>query len=468
MEPITETDRVALHRHGYATVRVLGEALFGKVLQCRHSSGRDVAVKIVDASKVEGTTMTTNTHATGREPRRIEENPALEIQILKRVADLGGHKNICAFVEAFRENLTIFVVMELGQLDLFAYVEQRAGLAASHPRIANHLPEAEVRTLFAGISRGLAHLHHLGVAHRDLSLENVLLVKTKGHAGEEVTVPRICDFGLAKVGANACQACTTAVGKRFYFAPEMRYCRRRARNGKARSPSPLYSYNAFASDAWSLGVIMFILLTGFPPFDVPSSKADTTGGYAAIKRGKVEWLLEQWCPERMKSREERVSYQAIDLLKRLLSVDPRRRPSIDEVLRHPFVVGPSAQRRGESALFRPSSTTTFRASSSTSKVNSSPLSEDVASALLALRCSSGATVTPRRPSATTPKASSEEELPSRTMPFVGKCSSSSTTTTTTTFPRSSVHSPPACSATSTRTVKTRHLKRLSGSFIVPL
>ncbi len=490
-----------LIKHGYTPVSVLGEALFGSVYRCQHASGHEVAVKVVDVSKLEQATTSTTT-STGRiskKPRQLEEDPALEIEILRKVQERGGHDNVCGFIETFSEADAVYVVMELGREDLFSHVQRRADSSASDPtkNTTSHLPEAEARTLFAGVARGLAHLHSIGVAHRDLSLENVLLVKCKrpGSGGTAITVPKICDFGLAKVGVDECHHCSSAVGKRFYFAPEMRYCKRSRRSMRASSPSssspaspPLpsssstsssletYSYNAFTSDAWSLGVLMFILLTGFPPFDVPSSKADSTGGYAAIKRGKVEWLLAQWCPERMSSKEHRLSPMALDLLQRLLCVDPNRRASVKDVLRHPFVAGarvPSL--RKSSPLMRHASSVAQRETASATTFPTRIL----------FRCSSRAAVTPRRPSATTPKGSTSPTtsgLPDAVniLMKVDSATSATLSSNTTKYSSldsslqssSSVSSPhTACSSSGSASATTatgEHLRRHSGSFIVPV
>ncbi|GMF51801.1 unnamed protein product [Phytophthora fragariaefolia] len=150
------------------------------------------------------------------------------------------------------------------------------------------------------VLEGVNYLHTmLDVAHRDLSLENVLL--SNG-------VCKITDFGLSTDAHTVCDA--GLVGKEYYMAPEIVA-------GK--------KYDPVLADVWSLGIIWFIMLTGSPLLSLASSSEKAFGD--VVKHG-VGTVIEVW------GHSHRISRTVIVLLEKMLQIDPRQRISLDQVLAH--------------------------------------------------------------------------------------------------------------------------------------
>ncbi|KAG6610063.1 CAMK/CAMKL protein kinase [Phytophthora cinnamomi] len=240
-------------------------------------------------------------------PDAVKENPLSEravIQLLEDplIARAPGREHV---VEYEREGFftcgdSVFVAMEFcAGGDLYDYVTAKPG---------RKLPEAEALPLFAQIAKGMSFLHTIGVAHRDLSLENVLLKDGQ---------VKICDFGLS---AAASQFSSDLVGKFYYMAPEVT-------QGAVYDPK--------GADVWSLGVLLFILLTGSPLFADEDSRAPTL---RVLNKYGVGKILELW------GLDQQLSKPTISLLATMLQVLPSRRLSAEEVARHPVLRGLGGRR----------------------------------------------------------------------------------------------------------------------------
>ena len=154
----------------------------------------------------------------------------------------------------------------------------------------------------------MRHLHSLSICHRDLKLENLLLAEPGSHSLIKVT-----DFGLAKIWGSG-EVLETYVGTPVYMAPEVVACA-----GQEAS-----SYSA-KSDCWSLGVILFLLLSGRHPF--PSNVSDAERD-KRIKEGTMNPMVG--------ARWQHISEKAKALVRALLEVDPDKRLSCEETLAHPW------------------------------------------------------------------------------------------------------------------------------------
>jgi len=167
-----------------------------------------------------------------------------------------------------------------------------------------HFTEQDAIGVSIKLIDSIKYLHSKGIAHRDLKPENMLM--TSGDKDAEV---KITDFGLSKFFDEQTKVMQTPCGTPGYIAPEVL---RMKGYGKE-------------CDVWSLGVIIYILLCGFPPF-----YADNDAQlYEKIKKGEFEFLRPYWDP---------ISDQAKDLIKRMLTVDPKKRITCDEALQHPWLV----------------------------------------------------------------------------------------------------------------------------------
>lgn len=210
----------------------------------------------------------------------------------------------------FTEDDDVFVAMEFcAGGDLYDFVTQQPG---------RKLDEREALRLTSQIALGLQFLHqHVGVAHRDLSLENVLLTASSGRG----VTAKLCDFGLSM---DASALSTESVGKFYYMAPEVVDCLGDIGEDKD-------GYDGKAADVWSLGVMLFIMLTGSPLFADERTRAPTL---RVLAKYGVTKVFELWG-----NIQRRFSRRTVNLLACMLQVRPEHRLTIDEVVRHPALRG---------------------------------------------------------------------------------------------------------------------------------
>uniref|UniRef100_A0A8C9HS98 Checkpoint kinase 2 n=1 Tax=Piliocolobus tephrosceles TaxID=591936 RepID=A0A8C9HS98_9PRIM len=165
----------------------------------------------------------------------------------------------------------------------------------------------------------LEYLHENGIIHRDLKPENVLL-----SSQEEDCLIKITDFGHSKILGET-SLMRTLCGTPTYLAPEVLVS-----VGTA-------GYNR-AVDCWSLGVILFICLSGYPPFSEHRTQVSLKD---QITSGKYNFIPEVWAE---------VSEKALDLVKKLLVVDPKARFTTEEALRHPWLQDEDMKRKFQDLL----------------------------------------------------------------------------------------------------------------------
>uniref|UniRef100_H0WNV6 Serine/threonine-protein kinase Chk2 n=1 Tax=Otolemur garnettii TaxID=30611 RepID=H0WNV6_OTOGA len=163
------------------------------------------------------------------------------------------------------------------------------------------------------------YLHENGIIHRDLKPENVLL-----SSQNEDCLIKITDFGQSKILGET-SLMRTLCGTPTYLAPEVL-----GSVGTA-------GYNR-AVDCWSLGVILFICLSGYPPFSEHKTQVSLKD---QITSGKYHFIPEVWAD---------VSENALDLVKKLLVVDPKVRFTTEEALRHPWLQDENMKRKFEELL----------------------------------------------------------------------------------------------------------------------
>jgi calcium-dependent protein kinase len=161
--------------------------------------------------------------------------------------------------------------------------------------------EAEAAKFFRQMVNMVAHCHNMGVMHRDIKPENFLL-----STPTDDTDLVACDFGLGTFFKPGDEF-SILVGSPYYVAPEV--LRRK--------------YGSEA-DIWSLGVVLYILLCGLPPFWGSSDKEI----FMSILRGNLDFTSAPW---------PSISEEAKDLVRKVLTLDPAQRPSISEMLSHPWL-----------------------------------------------------------------------------------------------------------------------------------
>jgi len=164
--------------------------------------------------------------------------------------------------------------------------------------------EAKASKVVHQVLLALEYLHSVNVVHRDLKPENLLYSDRTPNASVKVA-----DFGLSKI-VDSDQMLMTACGTPDYVAPEV---------------LTLCGYNQ-AVDIWSLGVIMYTMLCGYHPF-ISDNMSEL---FSIIKRGRYAFPSEEWSD---------ISDSAKDLIGKLLEMNPKKRLTATEALRHPWVAG---------------------------------------------------------------------------------------------------------------------------------
>ncbi|XP_053368654.1 MAP kinase-interacting serine/threonine-protein kinase 1 isoform X1 [Clarias gariepinus] len=285
------------------TDEVLGQGAYAKVQGCVNlHSGKEYAVKIIE--KITG-------HSRSRVFREVET-----------LYQCQGNKNILELIEFFEDDSCFYLVFE----------KLCGGSILTHIQRRKHFDEREASRVVKDISQALHFLHTKGIAHRDLKPENILCEYV-----DKVSPVKICDFDLGS-GVKLNSACTpittpeltTPCGSAEYMAPEV-----------VEVFTDEASFYDKRCDLWSLGVILYILLSGSPPFtghcgsncgweQGETCRACQNSLFERIQEGKYEFGDRDW---------SHISDGAKDLISRLLVRDAMLRLSAVQVLQHPWVQG---------------------------------------------------------------------------------------------------------------------------------
>lgn len=272
----------------YRLERVLGVGMFSKVMLCvDERSGARYAMKIMRKETLEDMDM-------AKYARR-------EAYVLRRLS----HPGVIPLVEAVQSDSKLFLVMPV------APGEELLALVADGP-----LCEDSARIYIAQLVDAVGYLHKRGIAHRDLKPENVIADKFS-------QTLKLIDFGLTGVIRKG-ELMRTVCGSSFYSAPEVTYG---TGNG----------YDGAKADAWSVGVLSYILLTAVHPF------VDEDGELlvSSLKEGSIEF-------------PEYLSKGAVHFLSRLLAVNCQQRYSVAQASLHPWLTGRSVARPLSPSSSRPS------------------------------------------------------------------------------------------------------------------
>ncbi|XP_038613110.1 ribosomal protein S6 kinase alpha-3 isoform X3 [Tachyglossus aculeatus] len=270
-----------LHRNsiqftdGYEVKEDIGVGSYSICKRCIHKgTNMEYAVKIIDKSK---------------------RDPTEEIEILLRY---GQHPNIITLKDVYDDGKYVYVVTEL----------MKGGELLDKILRQKFFSEREASAVLFTITKTVEYLHAQGVVHRDLKPSNILYVDESGNP-ESI---RICDFGFAKQLRAENGLLMTPCYTANFVAPEVL-----KRQG----------YDA-ACDIWSLGVLLYTMLTGYTPF--ANGPDDTPEEILArIGSGKFSLSGGYW---------NTVSDTAKELVSKMLHVDPHQRLTAAQVLRHPWIV----------------------------------------------------------------------------------------------------------------------------------
>ncbi|EER10419.1 hypothetical protein Pmar_PMAR002589 [Perkinsus marinus ATCC 50983] len=278
-----------LRRSNYKVIEEIGKGASGRVYKVDNKiEGGTFALKVVEKN----------------DKMNDEESMGIEIDCLKRMK----HANLVNLHELFETNQCIWLVME------YMHGGQIADLFAESDHFSEQLAARAIKQVLSGVH----YIHSMGVVHRDLKLENLLLSEKSQQAQV-----KIADFGLSYVLGKKFEArdsmklksCTEIhepfCGTPLCMAPEV--ARKRAQYGPQ-------------ADMWSVGCVLYELLSGLEPFD-----ADTEEElYAAIQDARPSFTDPEW---------KEATKSAKDLTKKLLTAEPTRRLSAREALEHEWLRG---------------------------------------------------------------------------------------------------------------------------------
>ncbi|XP_074275564.1 calcium-dependent protein kinase 26-like [Silene latifolia] len=259
----------------YLLGRKLGQGQFGTTYLCTEiATGIDYACKSISKRKLIS--------------KEDVEDVRREIQIMHHLA---GHKNIVMIKGAYEDPLYVHIVMELcSGGELFDRIIQRG-----------HYSERKAAELTKVVVGVVETCHSLGVMHRDLKPENFLLV----NKDDDFSLKAI-DFGLS-VFFKPGQVFRDVVGSPYYVAPEV-----------------LLKHYGPEADVWTAGVILYIFLSGVPPFWAETQQ----GIFDAVLKGHIDFESDPW---------PLISDSAKDLIRKMLCSQPSERLTAHQVLCHPWV-----------------------------------------------------------------------------------------------------------------------------------
>lgn len=246
----------------------LGEGSFGSVTKAKNkTTGQTIAVKNIQKKQL-----------------KDAEKFKVEIHIMKEL----DHPNIVRLFETFEDAKCLYLVLELCEGgELFDRIID-----------AGFFSEQDAANYMTQILSAIFYMHQHSITHRDLKPENFLL-ETKA----KDSPLKVIDFGLSCKFTKGKPLCTKA-GTPYYVAPQV-----------------LQGSYDHKADVWSCGVLMYVLLCGYPPF-YGDNDAQIL---AMVRKGEFDFPPEEW---------DEVSKDAMALIGMLLQFDPVKRPECEEALQH--------------------------------------------------------------------------------------------------------------------------------------
>ncbi|EGB12489.1 hypothetical protein AURANDRAFT_20231 [Aureococcus anophagefferens] len=292
----------------YEVLEVIGEGEFASVWEARSAArpGERLAMKAIKKARV----------GAKRNIARVDR----EVAALQRLR----HAGVCRLYGVVHSPTYVYLVMEAGDRDLFAFLD-------GYPRGCD---DGTVCAVMRILALALRHCHNAGVAHRDVKPENVLVVGDPATWGDAEGVVKLCDFGLCADVAGDPRL-TDFVGSPGFFAPELMTAE---------------SYCGRGADAWSLGAVLVELLLGHrafeaawcPPYEELNDPEKFLDG---VRRAAARVKLG--------AAAGPPSEPMAALLEQLVQIDPARRATVADVCGAPvFGLLRDSQRRATGVFFR--------------------------------------------------------------------------------------------------------------------
>lgn len=259
----------------YKIYKLLGEGAFSQVFLAQHRIS-----KIRRCIK-----------AIAKDNFTQDENESImnEIKVLKQI----DHPHIVKIIEYYENENELFIVTEfLEGGELFNKIEE-----------LNTFSEKDTSIIIKQVLSAVAYMHKKSMTHRDLKPENIMFM---GSDEDDLNL-KLIDFGTSRK-VEYKEHLRSKMGTPYYIAPEV-----------------LNHDYGIECDIWSVGVILYILLCGYPPFNGSCDKKIME----RIKRGTFVFPEEEW---------DSVSKEAKHLITQMLMLDPKKRPTADRLLQHPWFV----------------------------------------------------------------------------------------------------------------------------------
>ncbi|KAK8227865.1 hypothetical protein BKA81DRAFT_384182 [Phyllosticta paracitricarpa] len=276
--------------------KTIGEGGCSRVRIVRHSiTGQLGAAKIISkktAEKVKAQSLLNLYKSAEMDPKLNAQCKLMPFGLEREIVimKLLDHPNIVKLYDVWENRSELYLIMEYVEGgELFAYIDEHTGL-----------DEMEVVCIFRQIIAALLYCHRLHIHHRDLKPENILV---DAHTMDI----KLVDFGMAALQPSGSWL-STPCGSPHYAAPEV---------------IRFKQYDGGQADVWSCGVILYVMLTGTPPFNYNENQ-DLTHLFKLIAQAKYVM-------------PEGLSHNAMDLISKILVPDPNKRINIEGIWKHPFL-----------------------------------------------------------------------------------------------------------------------------------
>lgn len=277
--------------------RTIGRGGCSRVRLVRHSgTGQYGAAKIISkatAEKVRALSLANLIQSAEQDPTLYPNGKVIPFGLEREICimKLLDHPNIVRLYDIWENRDELYLIMEFIEGgELFSYIHEQGGLIEIH-----------TVHIFRQIIAALIYCHRINIHHRDLKPENILLDR------DTMTV-KLVDFGMAALQPTG-KKLTTPCGSPHYAAPEV---------------IKTISYDGAKADVWSCGVILYVLLTGTPPFNYSGEDRHLKNLFRDI--AEARYVM-----------PDSISREAQDLIGKILVVDPKRRIGLDEIWDHPFL-----------------------------------------------------------------------------------------------------------------------------------
>eukprot|EP01084_Bolivina_argentea_P037927 70131_1 len=298
----------------------MSDTLQGSIWRASTTDNSTVVVKVTDRSQYTNSTATFN----NKVYHNIKEDIVLEQSILKHLTQREDcPESLTKFIAFFETDDLYLFIQQDGGYSLFDFVRNAHKLIRTGTINISHW-HAVIKVIFKQLLQSIAFIHSKNVCHNDISLENVLIndVQIVARGGKEGTIHfmtdqiqiKLCDFGLAELHNNPECRSNKHCGKRQYKSPEVHDVHRR--------------FDGKKNDIWGIGVILFILSCGCPPWNAARVTDDV---FVLMMSGRIVDVLMAW------DLSAYIDLSLIDLLQSIFEYEEDR-ISVSQMNQHRYLL----------------------------------------------------------------------------------------------------------------------------------